>query len=136
MKANAEIFLQDLPEVLREIADLVGVPATLKLVESYGGTHLIVPSRYNPDHPLTRVVGHAASVQICQRYSGTSLYVARIKSAIKTLRDIEIASRYDGGVSVPQLAREYELSDRQIWNVLKNPNTLRAEKPRQTSLFD
>ncbi|KAB7624341.1 Mor transcription activator family protein [Alkalilimnicola sp. S0819] len=125
---------EDLPPVLAEIRDLVGTEPTLALVAHYGGTHVPVPKRFDPGHPLARVLGPEAAVHFIGRFGGTRPYIAKLELAVRALRNIEISRRYEGGSTVARLAREYHLSERQIWNILKRPETLR-DAPDQADLF-
>jgi len=45
-------------------------------------------------------------------------------------RNRRIRAEYDAGVGVAELARKYDLSERQIWNILG-----RGDDPGQGSLF-
>ena len=61
-----KLTLDDLPESLREVVELIGLSATLKLVEHYGGLIAVyVPREIEPDHRLARDLGsrpHASSL--------------------------------------------------------------------------
>ena len=48
---NAELLAVDLPGTLRDIAALIGLPSTLKLVETYGGVRLYVPKALDAEQP-------------------------------------------------------------------------------------
>lgn len=47
----------DLPVLLAEIADVVGIDAALRIAEIKGGQAVSVPSRLRPDHWLVRAIG-------------------------------------------------------------------------------
>lgn len=128
------VYEVDLPPVLAAIRELIGTEATLRLVEHYGGLHVDVPRRFQDDHPLVRVLGHEAAAAFVQRFGGTRPYIASLKGPLRVMRNIEISRRYEGGAPVRHLAREHGLSERQIWNILKRPETLRAA-PTQDDLF-
>ncbi|MGB1762983.1 Mor transcription activator family protein [Alloalcanivorax xenomutans] len=132
------IFVEDLPELLQEISQLIGIPATLLLVEHFGGIHLFIPTHFSDQRAFVAVVGHRAASLLIQQYGGNTLYIARAASALRALRNMEIAGRFEGGLSAERLAREYGVSVRQIWNILKRPETVRRREttPRQPSLFD
>ena len=122
------ILDEDLPQVILEMKGLIGMQKTLKLVEVYGGLHLKIPIRFNDDHPLTRLLGHHAVLKLIGRFGGDAL--------LRIQRNIEIAQRFDSGVPARTLARDYHLSERQIWTILKTPETLRRPGgPEQGALF-
>jgi hypothetical protein len=124
----------DLPPQLTELCDLIGLPATLKLVEHLGGSCIDVPSRFRDDFVLVPLVGHKTAARVVSYYAGDRLYIAKADQALRAQRNIEISRRYEGGASVFALAREYHLTMRQVQNILKRPETLR-ESPQQ-SLFE
>ncbi|MFP4596507.1 Mor transcription activator family protein, partial [Ralstonia sp.] len=107
-----------LPESLDEIRRVAGTTAMLALVESWGGTVVHIPQKYTPDHPLVAIVGHRAAVDLIRYYDGQRVYLARACAAARAARDAEIRRRHSGGTAVRDLALEYHLSERQIWNIL------------------
>lgn len=130
------ILDEDLPQVILEMKGLIGMQKTLKLVEVYGGLHLKIPIRFNDDHPLTRLLGHHAVLKLIGRFGGDTLYIAKADALLRIQRNIEIAQRFDSGVPARTLARDYHLSERQIWTILKTPETLRRPGgPEQGALF-
>jgi Mor family transcriptional regulator len=83
-----------------------------------------------------RVIGSTAARALLERYRGDRIYVAKLDYALRVTRNIEIASKYVAGTPVNQLARTYRLSERQIWNILKQPETLRdTSDDKQQLLF-
>jgi len=134
--ALEKLMVNCLPPSLIEIKDVIGIVATLRLVEVYGGTLIVLPRKYRDDHHLVRIIGHKAASELIVHYSGDRLYVPKNDNATRLIRDIEIANKYDAGYSVPKLAREYNLSERQIWNIFKRPETLQSIETKQISLFD
>ena len=135
-KTNINALIEDcLPPSLVEINTLIGIKATLRLVEIYGGTLIELPRRYRDDHHLVRIIGHKEASILIKQYSGDRLYIPKNEQATRLMRDIEIANKYDAGYSVKKLAREYNLSERQIWNIFKRPETLQSIETKQTSLF-
>lgn len=106
------------PSRLDEIEQLIGVPRTLELVKHYGGTHIQFPSRYREDWEIALLLGRPAADQLIGRFSGTRLYIAKRDAELRHRRNRAIIDAYSAGSSVAKLARAYQLSDRQIWNIL------------------
>lgn len=123
---------QDLPEQVQDLVTLVGYEPALLIVKHFGGGVLRVPLRFKPQSFLVRLVGHKAATAIIARHAGATMYIARCSRALRIARDIRIAAQYPA-VPVPQLAKTNGLSERQIWNILKAPHTLRGvnETPQQ-----
>lgn len=117
MNANLSIESRYLPPILRDITELIGLPATLALVRHAGGTRLYVPVRFDPDHPLVKVLGHAAAVALIERHRGEYIDLPKGEIAIKAARDQQI--RADRKVYThAQQAIRWGLTDRQIRSIL------------------
>lgn len=111
----------ELPRLLREIAEVVGLPATIQLVARYGGTTIVVPSTTQNNNQLAQMLGPDAAAKLVRRYAGTKLYISKTNHAPRKARDIEIYQRHKHGLAVvSQLAREYGLSDRMVWRIIKH----------------
>lgn len=127
-------FSNLLPENAQIFSKLIGLPLAVKLVEELGGTTFPVSKnqvrlgkiRYAF---LAEVVGVEAADTLTQRFGGTQLYIPRCADALRAVRDRKIAMEFDALVregqpsntAVVHLARQYRLSDRRIWDILKNP---------------
>ncbi len=123
------IYSVDLSPLLAEICQLIGWTAALVLVEKYGGTTLFVPAEFNADLPLVELLGQEPAKNLIARYGGTKIYIARMAQAIRTARNLIISDRLSNDEPAYMLALEYRLSERQIWRIVKNPNTLRDTQP-------
>lgn len=120
-----------LPVVAQELAEAVGLPKALRLVETLGGTTFPVPKRETKQGELrfavlADVVGVEAAEVLVRRYGSTDLYIPKCAEALRRLRDAAICREYDaliksvsGNEAVQRLARSHRLSDRQIFNILK-----------------
>ncbi len=103
-----------LPGIVREIAALIGLSATLKLVEHYPGIPMWVPVKYDPDHALVKIVGHEAASKLVDNYGGESYQIAKCEHAIRAVRNTRICN---SDKSQRQLAIEHGLTIRQIRNI-------------------
>ena len=113
--------LRELPPSLGRIAEVTGRQGAMALVERYGGTLLIVPKRYRAGHPLVLLLGAEAAAKLIRRFGGTRLYIAKLDVPARARRNDEIIRSYEAGRPVAWLAREYGLSVRRIWEILKMP---------------
>lgn len=114
----AEIDIEDLPGILRELVELMGLPATLKLVDHYGGVRLYVPVKYDSDHVLVRQIGAAAATILIEHYGGEEHFdIPKAERALRAVRDRRIRAEY-ACKSRRRLAREYDLTERQIGNIV------------------
>lgn len=124
--------LEGLPATAREIAEAIGLPHALRLIEVLGGTTFPVPKRQTKlgelrFATLAGVVGVEAADVLVRRYGSTDLYIPRCAAALRRQRDLAIIREYErltatesGNAAVQRLARSYRLSDRQVFNVLKS----------------
>lgn len=120
-----------MPAMAREIAGLIGMPDTLRLVEALGGTTFPVPKRGNKlgelrFSMLEQAVGVKAAEILCQQYGGTNLYIPRCAEVLRRIRDTEMVFHFDREIKgrsanavVAEIALMYGLSDRRVWHILK-----------------
>ena len=129
----ATAHLDDLPASARDLAGLIGLPATLRLVEKWGGTmRLYVPRNIGPDHELARVLGLEAARALSSRYDGDYLpSVPRCADALRAARDRALLRRRAEGASPAALALEFGLTERHVWRIL---SAVRAAGPQQALL--
>ncbi|MEK2642133.1 Mor transcription activator family protein [Pseudomonas aeruginosa] len=147
--SRSEVDLREvqdmLPDTVRDMAGRIGLPATLVVVEQLGGTSWRIaegrarrakraglrwPSWWatTSRNSSTRTIG------------GEEIYVARCHKALVRWRDLEIVERFEQGLRDGQaarsllsdLARQYNLSDRWIWEIVNRPS---EPAPQQSTLF-
>ncbi|WP_245216933.1 Mor transcription activator family protein [Pseudomonas aeruginosa] len=78
---------------------------------------------------LAELVGSDIEEQLHTHYRGEEIYVARCHKALVRWRDLEIVERFEQGLRDGQtarsllsdLARQYNLSDRWIWEIVNRP---------------
>lgn len=137
-----------LPPTVQRIAEVVGLPATMKLVAELGGTSWFFAQGVGRNGQarvaaLAEIVGEEAAEKL-GRYASERerIYIAKCDAALIALRDAEIHSQFEQatreGVSantiVNELARTYQLSDRHVWRILKRLPELAA--PSTPDLFN
>jgi hypothetical protein len=126
------VDLEQLPATARDIAQAIGLPKALRLVEQLGGTTFPVPKRETKLGELrfavlAGVIGVEAAEILVRRYGSTDLYVPRCADALRRTRDAGIIREYEqlihtmsGNEAVQRLARSHRLSDRRIFDILKS----------------
>lgn len=117
-----------LPYVVQDIAHLIGLGAALKLVEHYKGTSMWVPGQFKPDHPLVKIIGHEAALKLIEAFPGENLEIPKCDDAVRAVRNGQIKL---SDKSQSQLAREYNLTVRQIRNIQGDM----PDDDRQVGLF-
>ena len=101
-----------------ELRRLLGDESAQALGERYGGTYLSVPRHYRADHPLVLLLGADAATRLIDRYGGLRVYIAT--SAARDRRNDELRRGHQAGASVAVLAREYGMSERQVWRIIRD----------------
>jgi Mor family transcriptional regulator len=128
-----------LPENVRDMAQRIGLPATLVVIDRLGGTTWRVAEGRNVEGTAKRtaladLVGRDIEELLHREYAGEELYLARCHTALVYWRNLEINARFVQGVRegvtartiAIELAREYSLSERWIWRIVKQhyPDTV------------
>jgi Mor family transcriptional regulator len=119
-----DIRLDDLPPLLAEITQLIGLGPTVQLAEHWGGVRHYYPRPefLSADHPLVALLGLEAARALCQYIGGGEVTVPKADKALRAARDRAI--RHARGTwSVRQLATRYRLSERRVWEIVS------AEEP-------
>lgn len=134
-----------LPEMAKLIADLIGLPKALKLIEAWGGTTFPVSKNKRRDgqiryEALVEVVGIDAANILTRHFGGEVLSIPRCAVAMREVRDRMIRAEFDQETRelqaihvVNQLARRYQMTERNVWVVLKKADQI--ENSRQVPLF-
>lgn len=87
---------------------------------------------------LAEVVGMENAKRLCAHFGGERLYVPNLAGHYRQERNKNIVRKYNDNHNVRELMREYGLSDRSIWDILKNTDmtqTSQISRYVQESLF-
>lgn len=114
-----ELDPEDLPASLKEMVDVIGLQATLKLVEARGGVRLYVPFEIKPEHWISRLIGFEQAVKLARYYGGQDpFFIPRALDAVIAVRNREIRQKYSMGKTQAELAREYSLTERWVREIV------------------
>lgn len=118
-----------LPPKLAELVDEIGFPATLKLVEKWGGIRLYVPLEDNltPEHPIAKEVGFEAARKLARAHSEW-LEVPLAARYLRGVRDKIIREAYDDA-SAARLARRFGMTRRNIFYIVGREEPDEAKQP-------
>ena len=105
---------------LAELIAAIGTQLALRLVAERGGQRVYIPteSRLNDDCPLARIVGVTAAARLSKLWAGEWLTIPRAMAYMRRRRDREIRARYPAGETAAALAREFEISERQVYVIV------------------
>lgn len=114
MSVEAEL----LPASMADLVDIIGLPAVLKLMDTFGGTEFWVPRRMPHNHPAVDAIGPEAAQTLCEYMAGERLKVPRGRHLKNEIRNRAIRRERHEGASLAELALRYDLTDRQVMNIL------------------
>lgn len=132
-------FLPELlPDVVVEIAELIGYPKTLKLIRALGGLDFYMPKCFDNRYAdlLVETLGEEAEM-LMQRFGGERIYIPRCHAAFVQIRNWEFVREVDWRISqgygrqavIQQLAVKYGFSERWAYKILAE------RQERQFGLF-
>jgi hypothetical protein len=120
-----------LPQLLQDFVRLIGLPATMILVEHFGGVRLYIPGNPTPEHRLAKLIGFDNLVSLSKVYGlEDHIDIPKAEAALLQLRDAKIRAEY-GPKSAEVLAREHHLTRRRVLQIV----ALEPSNDSQVSLF-
>ena len=127
-----KLSLAHFPQTARDLVDLIGLVATLRLIEAAAGQVLTIPKGKRKKgmvllDNLAAIVGEDAAEKIVGRYGGGYLTVPSCKRAALAVRDAELQARFDallkdglGARAVAnRIAGEFRLDVSTVWRISK-----------------
>ncbi|WP_350312379.1 hypothetical protein OHJ28_13575 [Dickeya fangzhongdai] len=136
-----------LPDVVLQIADLIGFPATARLIERFGGTtfpigkgiHALGAARAEL---LRETIGAENATLLSKTFGGDIVYLPRCAAALRELRNQrfmhDLNKMTESGTSITmamsRLCPEYGFSDRHAWDMIKSTRCSESQQHQQ-SLF-
>ena len=115
--------VDELPATARELVEVIGINATIDLVKAFGGDDLKIPQTATGTSRmwdvLVETVGPQAAGQLVQRFGGTPIYVPTCHATLRLQRVREIIGRFDAGEPFDTLRREFRITRRHLYRILK-----------------
>lgn len=125
-----------LPPRLQEFVRLIGLPATLRMVERFGGLRIYIPATAMPDHPFAELVGMDNFTRLCEEYSadghGLRFELPRALHALNAVRNAQIRADHLAGISARDLAAAHRVTERHIERIVAD---VQPHNDRQADLF-
>ncbi len=103
-----------LPKRVRELVEVVGITAALKIVDLRGGGRLEVPRRAKPEHWLVEHIGLDALVKLVAYYDGERIEIDRCANLALMIKERLIVAEFERGASNWQLAQKHGYTERGI----------------------
>lgn len=119
-----------LPPSAQEIADVIGRERALFLIGKLpkAGSRswrvcLYVPKRIGPDHPLVSLIGWRDANLLVREFGGMILQPSNCVQVHRDFRNREARRLHAEGWTIGRLADLFDLSERQVANILAGPAT-------------
>jgi hypothetical protein len=93
-----------LPQLMQELADVIGLDAALKLVKAYPGVSLYIPEHPHPDHAIAQSIGFDALCKLAKVYAQETLRLPKLDAAVRQIRHQVIADMLDRNCSTRAIA--------------------------------
>lgn len=135
MKPWTDLATELLSPKLQELVCLIGLPATMRLVERFGGLRIYIPANPAPEHPFAEVIGYDNLVKLGQAIGvggqGERFLLPKAMRALHAIRNARIRGDYQAGKSTRTLAIEHHLTERHIERIVSG---VRLTDERQADL--
>ena len=119
-----------LEPLLRDWVKLIGLAATMAIVERHGGLLLNIARKADENAELVALIGRDKAAVLGCHYGGERPLVPKALPALQALRNERM--RADRSTkSVRQIAREHRLGERRVWQILGG-----AEEASTPDLFE
>jgi Mor family transcriptional regulator len=123
---------QYLSPFLTELQDVIGLKNTLALVEQWGGVPLYIPESIPDNHRIAKLIGKDAADALARYCGRERINIPLARDYKRAQRNAEIYNRHKAGESANDLAIQYGLGARQMWEVIgEMKERIVAEKYRQ-----
>lgn len=117
---SRETRRSDFPKNWRFIVDLIGIKPARRLIIKYSGkAKLYIPKTFSYDCEICLTLGAEAFRALQHAYSGDCISVPNLFSLDREKRNRSLVLLYTKGTPVASLARQFNLTERHIWTILK-----------------
>lgn len=127
-----------LPPLLQEFERLVGLQATMALVQKWGGLRVYFPTpeRVTEEHPYAAVIGIEALLKLAKEYGGLPHFqLPKAERALQAVRNARIAAEYATNKTAREIAAEYGLTEGQVVRIVASMGVTAPFDRRQRALF-
>lgn len=122
-----------LPGSLLRLAEYCGDDVMWAVWEHYAGCTVYVPRTVEAHHPLRALLG-AKAWRLAEAFGGEFLTIPRAEAARRAVRDARMRQDRKTGAPLCELARRYQLTERQVSTILHAQAAGRVT--RQVDLFE
>jgi len=108
---------------LHKIIEAIGEPATMKLVEKFGGTriYLPLPKSIDKENEIAKAIGVEAARTLACLWPQEQINIPTATRYRRAIVKSEVRRDRDS-LTVSQLARKYETTERNVYRMLSEPD--------------
>ncbi|MFO6419001.1 Mor transcription activator family protein [Hylemonella sp. W303a] len=120
MIAITEVEVKLLPPLLQDFVRLIGIPATMLLVQNYGGRRIYIPSpeRCTEKHAISQLIGPGNLSKLADCYGSMPHFqFPKAERALLAVRNARIVNDYRTKTA-RELAMQHNLTEGQIVRIL------------------
>lgn len=133
--SHDSVRLEDLPDTVRDLVDVIGIKAAMCIVEKRGGIRLYVPKAAKDDHSLSMLIGLDNLEELVKIYGGEEIEIPRCEKALRAVQQRQIISELQTGSSA-EVALKHGYTERGL-RLMKRRAEARGElKTNQMDLFN
>lgn len=132
---NPDIINADiLPQLHRELAELIGLPATLALGERYNGVHVYIPQVAHEDHDIAKAIGFELFEVLVANYQNEELRFPKLDAAFRQIKARVIAEMTKAQCPIREIALNTGYTQRRVQQI-RSELKIRVVNDRQNELF-
>ncbi|MEM9118486.1 MAG: hypothetical protein AAGD09_11455 [Cyanobacteria bacterium P01_F01_bin.56] len=110
--------VEDLPQSLQEVEEVIGFAATLKFVEAFGGLEITIPKTITLDHALAEAIGLEEAIKLSWAFPSIVYKVPLARAMHIAARNRLIKRLKANKVKTNDIAKQVGLGVRQVQSVL------------------
>lgn len=135
---EVEVYL---PDTVKEMVEVIGLPAVVALVKSFGGTGFYLTRNGLDYERVVSAIGEELAKKLTEYYQAAYFYLPKCEVALRVLRNRAFNADFlaltksgkSGRAAMIELCRKYKLSDRHGWEIVYSFR--RAPTHKQAMLF-
>lgn len=117
-----QISREDWPELVNFIAEIIGDDSAMDLFENFAGCHLFIPSKPNKNNKISELIGHEKANLLIKNFSNECVVFPNCSNLIRKYRNDAIIEDINSGIKRADIAKKYQLTERQLLSIFKNRN--------------
>lgn len=124
-----DVILRCLPKQLAEMAGLIGISSACQLATRLGGTRLTFSHKSAASRAIVNMIGPTAAAKLTEHYGREEVTLPRAHRLETFLKHRDLLRRRKEGAKVRDLALQFRLTERRIYDIIAAAQPLNPETP-------